>query len=391
MIDRNQIDEVLQKCVDDGDVPGVVAVLANESGPVYEAACGERAAGSGQAMTTDSVVWLASMTKAVTTVAAMQLVEQGRLTLDEPLQPIVPLLGEARVLEGFDEDGNARLRSPRVPITLRHLLTHTSGFTYDFFSDAMARYCGQQGIPGIASCQDVCLKVPLLCDPGTRWEYGIGIDWAGKAVEAVTGQLLGDVLQERIFEPLGMRDTGFRIRPDMRDRLAKVHGRQSDGSLVATSMALPDEVEFQMGGGGLYGTAADYLAFAQMIMQGGSYRGETILQPETVAMMSRNQIGELDVTPLRSSMPALTRDAEFFPGLPCKWGLGFLINTQPTPQGRAANSLAWAGLANTYYWIDPVQRVCGVFLTQILPFFDERAVRSFQRFEAAAYEALSVR
>ncbi len=391
MIDRNRIDEVLRQSIDDGDVPGVVAMLADDSGPVYEAAWGERAAGSGQAMTTDSVVWLASMTKAVTTVAAMQLVEQGRLTLDEPLQALVPLLGEARVLEGFDEGGKARLRPPRVPITLRHLLTHTSGFTYDFFSDTMARYCKQHGIPGVATCLDAALSTPLLCDPGARWEYGIGIDWTGKAVEAVTGQSLGEVLRERIFEPLGMRDTAFRIRPDMRDRLAKVHGRQPDGGLVATSMALPDEVEFQMGGGGLYGTAADYLTFAQMIMQGGSYHGVRILQPETVAMMSRNQIGELNVTPLRSSMAALTCDAEFFPGVPCKWGLGFLINTLPTPEGRAANSLAWAGLANTYYWIDPVQRVCGVFLTQILPFFDERAVQSFRRFETAAYEALAVR
>lgn len=389
MIERKQIDSVLRRSVDNGDVPGVVAVLADDSGPVYEAAWGERAAGSGQPMTADSVVWLASMTKAVTTVAAMQLVEQGRLTLDEPLQALVPQLGEIQVLEGFDDGGNARLRPPRAPITLRHLLTHTSGFSYDFFSDTMARYCQQQGIPGVASCLDAALGVPLLCDPGTRWEYGIGIDWAGKTVEAVTGQLLGDVLRERIFEPLGMRDTGFSIRPDMRDRLAKVHGRQPDGSLVATSMALPDEVEFQMGGGGLYGTAADYLAFAQMIMHGGSYRGAQILQPETVAMMSRNQIGDLDVMPLRSSMAALTHDADFFPGMPCKWGFGFLINTQPTPEGRAANSLAWAGLANTFYWVDPVQRVCGVFLTQILPFFDERAVGSFRRFEAAAYEALA--
>lgn len=391
MIDRNLIDDVLRQSVDNGDVPGVVALLADDSGQVYEGAWGERAAGSGQPMTTDTVAWLASMTKAVTTVAAMQLVEQGRLALDEPLHPLVPFLGEARVLEGFDDEGAPRLRTPRGPITLRHLLTHTSGFTYDFFSQDMARYCEQKGIPGVARCLNAALTVPLLCDPGTRWEYGIGIDWVGKTVEAVTGQVLGDVLHERIFEPLGMRDTAFRISPAMRDRLARVHGRRPDGSLVATSMELPGEAEFQMGGGGLYGTAGDYLTFAQMIMQGGSHRGLRILQPETVAMMSRNQIGELDVAPLRSSMAALTRDAEFYPGMPCKWGLGFLINMRPTPEGRAANSLAWAGLANTYYWIDPVQRVCGVFLTQILPFFDERAVQAFRRFEATAYEALAVR
>jgi len=391
MIDKNQIDDVLRQSVDAGDVPGVVAMLASDSGPVYEGAWGERAAGSGKAMTTDTVVWLASMTKAVTTVAAMQLVEQGRLALDEPLHSLVPFLGETKVLEGFDEDGEPRLRAPRGPITLRHLLTHTSGFTYDFFSEPMARYCERNGIPGVARCLDASLTVPLLCDPGTRWEYGIGIDWVGKTVEAVTGQRLGDVLRERILEPLGMRDTAFRISPGMRDKLARVHGRQPDGRLVATSMELPDDAEFHMGGGGLYGTAGDYLSFAQMIMQGGSYRGVRVLQPETVAMMSRNQIGELDVMPLRSSMAALTRDAEFFPGMPCKWGLGFLINTQPSPEGRAANSLAWAGLANTYYWVDPVQRVCGVFLAQVLPFFDERAVQAFRRFEAAAYDTLAVR
>src|SRR5690606_4698366 len=180
MIDRKQIDDVLRQSVDNGDVPGVAAMLADDSGPVYEGAWGERAAGSGVHMTTDTVVWLASMTKAVTTVAAMQLVEQGRLALDEPLHSLVPFLGEARVLEGFDDEGSPRLRMPRGPITLRHLLTHTSGFTYDFFSEDMARYCEQKGIPGVARCLDAALTVPLLCDPGTRWEYGIGIDWVGK-------------------------------------------------------------------------------------------------------------------------------------------------------------------------------------------------------------------
>jgi CubicO group peptidase (beta-lactamase class C family) len=274
-------------------------------------------------------------------------------------------------------------------MTVRHLLTHTAGFTYDIWCALMGQYQTYASIPGIITCQNTALMTPLLCDPGERWEYGISIDWVGKIVEAVSGQRLDRYLAENICQPLGMHDTAFTISPSMRARLARVHQRGDDGSLQPTAMELPQEPEFHMGGGGLYSTAPDYLAFTQMFLHRGTFNGNQILQPETVALMTQNHIGDLHVTEMKTAAPSASHDANFWPGMACKWGLSFLINPERTPQGRSAGSLAWAGLANTFFWIDPSVRVTGVYLTQILPFFDPKAIGLFQDYETAVYQALS--
>jgi CubicO group peptidase (beta-lactamase class C family) len=379
---KMRADEVLAEAVAAGDAPGVVAVAAGPDGTVYEGAFGRREIGGGAGMTLDTVFWIASMSKAVTSVAAMQLVERGAVGLDDPL----PELGQARVLEGFDDAGQPRLRPPRRPVTLRHLLTHTAGFTYDIWNADMVRYMAHQGIPGIIECRDVTLATPLVADPGERWEYGISVDWAGKVVERLSGRSLEDYLREHVCGPLGMRDTAFVIGPDQRRRLASMHVRKADGSLEAIEFEVPQEPEFFMGGGGLYGTGPDYLRFLRMLDGGGELDGVRVLAPETVAEMTRNQIGDLEVGGLRTAIPASSNDAEFFPGMVKRWGLGFLLNTEDASTGRAAHSLAWAGLANTYYWLDPTRRLAGVLLTQILPFADDRVLRLFDRFESTVYE-----
>jgi len=378
---KMRADEVLAEAVAAGEVPGVVAVAAGPDGVVYEGAFGRREAGGGPGMTLDTVFWIASMSKAVTTVAAMQLVERGAVGLDDAL----PELESAQVLEGFDEDGAPRVRPPRRPITLRHLLTHTAGFTYDIWNADMGRYMAQQGIPGIIECRNVTLATPLVADPGERWEYGISVDWAGKVVERLSGRSLEDYLRQHVCGPLGMRDTAFVIGPDQRRRLASMHVRHPDGSLEAIAFEVPQEPEFYMGGGGLYGTGPDYLRFLRMLDGGGELDGVRILAPETVAEMTRNQIGDLEVGRLTTAIPASSNDAEFFPGMVKRWGLGFLLNTEQASTGRAAHSLAWAGLANTYYWLDPTRRLAGVLLTQILPFADDRVLRLFDQFETAVY------
>jgi methyl acetate hydrolase len=375
-------DEVLAGAVAAGDVAGVVAVAANQGGTVYEGAFGRREIGAEPAMTLDTVFWIASMTKAVTTVAAMQFVERGAVSLDEPL----PELAGAQVLEGFDEDGAPLLRAARGPITLRHLLTHTAGFTYDIWNADMGRYMAYHGIPGIIECRDVTLDTPLIADPGDRWEYGISMDWAGKVVERLSGQSLEDYLREHVCGPLGMRDTAFVIGPDQRDRLAGMHVRHPDGSLEAIAFEVPQQPEFYMGGGGLYGTGPDYLTFLRMLLNGGELDGVRILAPETVAEMARNQIGDLQVGALKTAIPGSSNDAEFFPGMVKRWGLGFVINTETASTGRSAHSLAWAGLANTYYWLDPTRRLAGVLLTQVLPFADDRVLRLLDQFETAMYD-----
>jgi CubicO group peptidase (beta-lactamase class C family) len=380
------VDQVLERAVDAGVAPGVVALAANDNEVIYEGAFGKREVGKDAAMTLDSVAWIASMTKAVTSAAAMQLVEQGRLGLDEPLGQRVSELASVQVLEGFDAAGAPRLRPPRRPITLRHLLTHTAGFTYDFWNQDMVRYYQHAGVPGIAECKNATLQTPLVCDPGERWEYGINIDWVGKTVEQLSGQSLEDYFREHIFAPLDMNDTGFVLRPDQRTRQAAMHARQPDGSLTPIPFEIPQAPEFFMGGGGLYSTGPDYLRFLRMLLGGGQLAGVRVLQPETVDDMSRNHIGELTVGPMKTAAPTLSHDAEFFPGMVKKWGLGYMISTEAAPTGRSAGSLAWAGLANTYYWLDPTRRVTGVFATQILPFADPNVLDLFAAFEQAIYE-----
>ena len=386
---QSEADAVLHEAVANGDVPGVAAAATDQGGTIYEGGFGERVLGSGAAMTTDTVGWIASMTKALTGTAAMQLVEQGRLELDRPAADWVPELGETQVLEGFDETGQPLTRPPRRPITLRHLLTHTAGFAYEIWSEEVIRYQQAKGIPGIITCQTAALSTPLLFDPGERWCYGINIDWAGRMVETVSGRRLGAYLQENVFEPLGMRDTAFALRADMRARLAKLHQRGADDAFTALDLEIPQQPEFEMGGGGLYGTVGDYLKFVRMILNRGAANGRQVLRPETVDMMARNQMGECRVGPLKTAMPPLSNDAEFFPGMAKTWGLTFMINTEQAPTGRSAGSLAWAGLANSYYWIDPHKGVGGVYLTQILPFADKKALPLFLDFERTVYRHLS--
>jgi methyl acetate hydrolase len=390
----NAVDEVLRQAAETKEVPGVVAVAANSDGVIYEGAFGKRDLANGTDMTADSVFWIASMTKALTATAAMQLVEQGKLQLDEPISKVLPELAAPQVLEGFDDKGQPKLRPAKRPITLRQLLTHTAGFTYDLWDADTAQYVKAANLPGIISCKNAALTTPLAFDPGDRWEYGINIDFAGKAVEAVSGQGLNVYLREHIFQPLGMKDTDFVIGPDQKKRLVTVHARKPDGGLDPIEFGVPQEPEFFMGGGGLYGTGRDYLAFLQMLMHGGEFNGARVLRPETVAQMSKNNIGDVNISRvvLKTTAPPSTPDVDMgqlFPGQDIKWGLSFLINPQEGPAGRSGGSLSWAGLANTYFWVDPSKQVAGVILTQVLPFVDSRVLSLYGKFESGVYKALS--
>ncbi|MCW5734250.1 MAG: beta-lactamase family protein [Enhydrobacter sp.] len=368
------IGKTLKDAVDAGDLPGVAAAAATDKGVIFEGAAG--------VLRSDSVVWIASMTKAVTGAAAMQLVERGKLALDDPASDIVPELATKGVLEGFDASGEAITRRPKRPITLRHLLTHTSGLGYDTWNAEVMKYRHATGIPAIGSCQNIALTTPLLADPGERWEYGISIDWVGKMVEAASGQRLDRYMAEKLFMPLGMTDTGFAIGPAQRLRKARMHARGPNG-VTAVDHEIPQTPEFHMGGGGLYSTVSDYLKFTQALLAGGG----PILKPETVRLMARNSMEQgVLCRPLRSQLPNLSNDLDFVDGM--EWGLSFMINPKAFPGRRAAGSLAWGGLANSYYWIDPVNKVTGVWATQLLPFYDPNAVAAFEGFERAVYSAL---
>jgi methyl acetate hydrolase len=388
MQSKAQIDQVLRQKSDAAEISGVVAVAATSKEVTYQGAFGKRDLSKDDAMTTDSVFWIASMTKAVTAAGAMQLVEQGRLALEAPIGNVLPDLAAPQVLEGFDANGEPKLRPARNPITLRHLMTHTAGFCYDLWNGDMVQYMAKTGTPGIISCQNAALKTPLASDPGTRWEYGINIDFVGKAVEAASGKRLDAYLRDSLFAPLGMTDTSFKIGDAQRQRLVGMHARGPDGSLAAIPFELEQNPEFHMGGGGLYSTAGDYIKFTQMILNKGRGNGNQVLRPETVAMMGQNHIGDLNMTKMSSALPNFTNDVDLYPDMAKKWGLSFLINTAKTPEGRSPGSLAWAGLANTYYWIDPVRDVTGVILMQVLPFGDGKCLEAFAGFESGVYAGL---
>jgi methyl acetate hydrolase len=299
---------------------------------------------------------------------------------------VLPELANIEVLDGFDSSGKAKLRAPKRPVTLRHLLTHTSGFSYSALNANIDRYQKEHGIPPFESRMNASLKIPLAFDPGEQWEYGIGIDWAGKAVEAVSGMRLGQYMKRHVLDPLGMKDTGFAVTEAQRHRLASVYLRSPRG-LQPIDRETPPNAEFESGGGGLYSTIEDYLKFAQMILHNGAFEGRQILRPETVALMRQNSIGNVRVRALRAISPEGTNPVEFIEGM--KWGLSFLINPEPLPTGRAAGSLAWSGVMNSYFWIDHTRGVTGVYATQILPFFDANAVKLYDEFEAAVYRAIA--
>ena len=381
------IDAILAEATERKALPGVVATAATADGVVYEGAFGRRDLSTGAPMTTDTVVWIASMTKAITAAAAMQLVERGKLSLDAPAGAVAPELNAAKVLEGFDPAGQPKLRAPKRPITLRHLLTHTAGYGYEIFNPAIAQYQAATNTPGITTCTNAALTTPLMFDPGDRWEYGINIDWAGKMVEAASGQRLDRYFEQNIFGPLGMRDTSFKLSPSQSSRLASVHQREANGTLAPIEFGIPQDPEFLMGGGGLYGTVGDYLKFTQMILHDGTLDGARVLAPETVQQMAQNHIGSLEVGPIPTAIPALSNPVELFPGMSTKWGLSFVINTQALPTGRSAGSLAWAGLANTYFWIDRTRKVTGVFASQVLPFYDPAVLDALVKFETEVYRS----
>ena len=388
---QNDVQAILDRGVSDGDVVGAVAEVVTGDGTLAAAAAGQRSAdadaGAG-AMTLDTVCWIASMTKAITGTAAMQLVEQGRLDLDAPASGVVPSLAEVGVLEGFDDDGQPQVRPARSPITLRHLLTHTAGFGYEFWTEELLRYQQATGVPSVTTCELASLTAPALFDPGERWWYGTNIDYAGLMVQEVSGQRLGDYLDEHVLGPLGMDSTNFRISEDMAARQSAMHARLPDGSLVAIEFGLPSEPEFQMGGGGLYGTVGDYCRFMQMILGRGSRNGARVLQPETVDQMAANSMGDLRVVALPAVIPDLTNEAEFFPGFEKSWGLTFQINEEPLPTGRPAGGLMWAGLANSFFWIDIANQVAGAYISQQLPFADARSYQLYEDIETATYASL---
>lgn len=379
---RTEIDRVLEQAVADRKVPGVVAVAINENGNFYEGSAGRRAFGDSPEMTLDSVFWLASMTKAITSIAAMQLVERGMVTLEEPLAARMPDLAALQVLDGFDDDDKPRFRAPHRQITLRHLLTHSAGFAYPILNPDLWKLHHQTGETMAA------LEMPMVTDPGERWEYGVATDWAGRMVEQLTGQNLEDYFRENIFEPLGMDDTSFTPGPDQLARLVTRYQRQAGGSLEPIEVNPPEYPWVYSGGGGLYSTGRDYARFLQMLLRGGELDGTRVLDPSTVRSIAEDHLRGLTVGDMRSVNQDAMNDVPSSKEAVSLWGLAGMISTVEFPTGRSAGSWTWAGVCNTYFWVDPKRRIAGILMAQLLPGSDPSVLDILNAFERAVYDSL---
>lgn len=387
---KSACDAVLQGVTSgEARVPGVVAMLTDAERTIYAGAAGERALG-GAPMTEDTVFAIFSTTKAITGTTALQCVEDGLLDLDAPAKDYAPALGRLQVLEGFDADGAPRLRAPKSDVTTRQLMLHVGGFGYDFFNDNYRRMAEEHGQPSVVTSTRAAIETPLLFDPGEKWEYGSNIDWVGQVVEGVRGERLGAVMRARVFEPLGMEEIGFTRTPAMKARTAAIHARGADGSLTPLDFALPDAPEIDMGGHGLYATIGEYMKFIRMWLNDGAGSNGRVLRPETVAWAVKNGLeAHQKVGMLPGVIASLSNDAEFFPGLAKGWSYTFMTVEEEAPTGRPAGAIGWAGLANSFYWIDRANGFGGYWATQILPFGDPVSVPGYLDFETAAYRALT--
>lgn len=386
---KTVLDSVLQQAVQrHGGVPGVVAMVTDRNSNIYEGAAGSRTLGKDEPMTTDSVFAIFSTTKALTGTLAMQLIEQGLLNLNDPAGRYIPEIDELQVLDGFDAAGTPRLRQPKRRITVNDLFLHTSGLCYEFFSADDLKYRTAKAIPTVVSSSFDSIRTVLLHDPGARWTYGVNIDWLGRIVEKLRNRRLGEVMRERIFDPLGMDEIGFRMTDAMKTRRAVIHDRAADGKLTPLpDLVLPDPPSMDMGGHGLYATVSEYMKFIRMVLNGGQGPNGRVLRAETIEAMSRDGLRPLglSVGGWATSIPSLSNTGEFFPGTDKGWAYTFMTNREHAPSGRPSGSLMWTGLANSYFWIDQKTGVGGYWATQILPFQDAASYPGFVEFETAVY------
>ena len=379
------LDPILDQVVNSSHpVAGVVAGVTNRDETLYLNHAGERDISTHTAMTDKSVFAIFSTTKAITTTVALQQYEKGLLDLDAPAKEYIPEIGQLQVLHGFDPQGNPILQAPKIDVTTRMLLLHTAGMGYDFFNPEYQKLTSEHGYPSVITSSKASLKTPLLFEPGTQWEYGSNIDWAGLVTEKIGGKRLGQLMQEQIFNPLEMNDTAFTLTPSMLERRASMHHRQPDGSLIADSdFLLPQEPEVHMGGHGLYSTVSDYLKFIRLWLNRGEVNGHRLLQESTIELALNNGLADIAMKNLPGSIPSLSNDVNIYPEAEKGWTLGFMVNEQVTDSGRPAGTIGWCGLANLYYWIDIKNNIGGYWATQTLPFVDPTAYNGFLAFEKA--------
>lgn len=378
---------ILESAVANGDVPFVVAMQGNAAGVTWSGAAGEAAAG--RVAAADTVYRIFSMTKAVGSTAAMMLVDRGKIGMDDPVDQHLPeMASKLRVLEGWDGD-TPKYRRPHFMPTLRQLATHTSGLVYEFWCPEIGEWMQKTEHPTVISGLDASLNYAMAYDPGERWDYGIGIDWLGKVIEAVDGRRIDAFLKEELFDPLGMNSTACELEGTMADRLAEVKARGEDGVFGDAELAPPTSPEFYGMGHALYSTPADYLTFIRLFLNKGTMNGYKIMSEASVEQMLANSIGDLRIGKMISLAPPMSADVHLFPGTPVTHSFGFVRVEDDVPEMRSVGSQGWAGVLNSHYWFDPAKDVAGVIMTQSLPFAEPRFMATYEAYEKAVYAELS--
>jgi methyl acetate hydrolase len=383
--DPRALDRVLTEAVGAAVVPGIAALVATGEDVLYEAAFGTSDICAGQEVTAETIFAIASMTKAVTAAAVLQLTERGSLTLDQPVAEILPAFGELQVLTSTD--GVLRFRPPTRSAAVRDLLANTCGLAYDNWHADLWQYHAVTGLPKITAGSRQTFAAPLVADPGNTFLYGTGTDWAGLVVERLSGLALQDYFRRYITGPLGMVDTDAILTPAQRARVAQTHIRDRDGQWIVQfdedAASAPD---FYPGGHCLYSTPRDYLRFQRALLAGGTLNGVRILGEGSVRTMMTNQVGMLDLPPARTTHPQLCADLEFPPT--AKWGLGLMITGASEPGMRPAGSAGWYGVRNTHQWLDPVNGIAVGLYAQTLPFREPGIMTLYAEFERRVYAEL---
>jgi methyl acetate hydrolase len=376
-----RLDGELRAAIERAHVPGVVVIAADKRHIIYQASLGLADAGNHQPMSAANIFRMASMTKPVTSVAAMQLVEAGRVALDDPAEKYLPDLKGLSVFDSFDAATGAYTVKPAVrPVTVRQLLTHTSGLGYGFVSPVIRDFKPRAGETYAAG--------PLLFQPGEQWQYGTSTDWVGRLVEELSGRTLEQYFQQHILGPLKMVDTSYNVAEGKQSRVVTLHRRGADGQLTEQPRQAIPSATRPIGGGGLFSTAADYIRFLQMLLNDGRLEGAQIVSARSVRMMAANQIGAVSVRALKTALPLQSADFSFIADGRDKWGLGFLITADHVDGKRSAGSLSWGGIDNTYFWVDRSRGVAGVILMQFLPFADPAALEVYNVFERGVYQLI---
>jgi methyl acetate hydrolase len=362
-------------------IPGMVAMVVDAKQTLYLNAFGQQDVAAGKPMRTDAIFRIASMTKPVTAVAAVMLIEEGKLNLDDPVSKYLPEFAARPVLASFNPaDKSYTTRPPASPMTVRQLFTHTSGLGYPFSNTTLAALSAGSNNPPA--------NYPLLHDPGTRWTYGESTRVLGRVVEKITGQGIDEFLHARLFVPLGMNDTSFTTTADRVTRVVTIH-RKVDGRLVETPNT-PDEqgaiASPVQGDGGLNATAADYAKFIQLILNKGvAPDGKRLLSEKSVALIGQNHIGKVRVERQPAALPALSEAFPLGAGRDT-FGLAVQVTGSPGDPGmRLPGAMSWAGIFNTEFWIDPKAGVGGILMMQFLPFYDANAISTLQGFEKRVY------